>query len=194
MTIHQAGYEFSYGIKDAWCAAERSFIGYSLRAGQIAEKFFTEYEPAPQANTYTEDLFTIEGAVEILAFWGMFWYTPAVTNITKVWFDVYDQTLSVPITANGVDVSNMTRYSNIGRLDTAGNVAEFLDADQVRVVDGAIGIELLAPFICNAKDGAETVIRIHYTNDGSPMYFIAMFEAVWRSLIRGAGRVYGDWF
>jgi len=194
MTIHQAGYEFSYGMKEAWDVARNSFSGYSIRAGRIAEAFFTEYEPAPQGGVYTHDLFTITGAVEILSFWGMFFWTSDVTNITKVWFDVYDQTNLVPITANGVDISNLTTYSHTGRNDQAAQVAEFLDADQARIVDGGLGATLLAPIIVSAKNGAETVLRMHYTNDGSPTIFIAYFNAVWRSLIHDTGTVRGDWF
>ena len=194
MTLFQAGYEFSYGIKDAWDVAEQSFAGYALRAGQIATKFLCVYEPAPQANTYAEDLFKITGAVEILSLWAIFFYAAEVDNVTKVWHDVYDQTNSVPITANGIDCSGIDYQSHIGRNDQAGVAAELLDADQARIVDGALGATLHAPFVVNAKHGVENVIRIHFTNDGSTMYFTMYYNCVWRSLSRGSGTVIGDWW
>ena len=194
MTIHQAGYEFNFGFKDAWDVAERSFIGYALRAGMIAQKFLTVYEPVTQGAAYVEDLFKITGAVEILSLWAIWFYAGEVDNVTKVWHDVYDQTNSVPITANGVDCSDIEYWSHIGRNDQAPVVAELLDADQVRIVDGGLGATLHAPFVVNAKHGVENVIRIHFTNDGSLLYFIMYYNCVWRSLSRGSGTVLGDWF
>jgi len=57
----------------------------------------------------------------------------------------------------------------------------------VRIVDGALGIDLFAPFIVSAEYGRDTFIRFNYTSDGGGAEFVIHFEAIWRPLIKETG-------
>lgn len=138
----------------------------------------------------TTNLFQLWGGVEVLRFYGVFTDVTDVSAVTAASFDLYDGTNTVPVTsAAGTALSACSNGSLIGRTDQAAAAIDYLNADQVRIVDGAIGLDLFAPIIANAKNGVANYFRFHYTSDGGGAEFGITFEMIWRPLIRDSGLV-----
>ena len=194
MAVHEPGDPF-VTISWKWGAmiAADSFYHYYLKAGTRMIQCIS-VSGTPQAGTYSVEFSTLTGAVEVLRFWSFFYNADAVVSApTKVHYDLYDQTNVVDITLDGVDCSGATLHSLLGRIDKSTAAVNFMDTDQVRIVDGAVGLELSAPFVASAKNGANTRVRFCYTTDGSAIDFTICHEIVWRTLIESYGRLRPYW-
>ena len=135
------------------------------------------------------NIFRIYGGVEILRLFGHFSDVTDVSAVTAAAFDVYtDAPTTIQLTTiGGTDLSGSGVNALIGRTDTAAVALDYLDSDQVRIIDGAVGIDLFAPFIVSAEYGRATYLRVNYTSDGGGAEFAIHFEAIWRPLIRTVG-------
>ena len=190
MAVHESGDPLvTITVIDAMEIAENSFEDYYLRAGTRCIMCVT-VSGKPQAGVQTHEIATVTGAIEVMRFWSFFYDNSVVTTSpTKLFFDLYDQTNDVKITADGVDCSGVSLHALLGRLDQNGVIAHLMDTDQVRIVDGAVGLDLFAPFIVNAKNGADTRVRLNYTTDGGWVDFVLCYEIIWRPLVRDLGRL-----
>jgi len=135
------------------------------------------------------NIFSIEGGVEILRLFGHFSDVTDVSAVTAANFDVYtDAPTTIQLTTiAGTDLSGSSENALIGRTDTAAVALDYLNSDQVRIIDGAVGLDLFAPFIVSAEYSRATYLRFNYTSDGGGAEFTIHFEAVWRPLIRTVG-------
>ena len=190
MAVHEPGDPY---VTLAWkwlmIIADNSFHDYYRRAGTnlVGCRIVEGIGPA---GSYSEEFATLTGSVEVLRFWTFFYNVDNVTGApTKVHFDLYDRTNIVDITLDGVDCTGATLHSLLGRIDTSLAAAHLMDSDQVRIVDGAVGLELSAPFVASAKYGADTRMRFNYTTDGSAMDFQICWQIVWRPLVENYGRL-----
>ena len=190
MTVHESGSPLiTITVLDAMEIAENSFEDYYLRAGTRCIMCVTVLGK-PQAGVQRHEIATVTGAIEMLRFFSFFYdNTVVTTSPTKLYFDVWDQTNDVKITADGVDCSGVSLHALVGRIDQNIIPAELMDTDQIRIIDGALGLELHAPLIINAKNGADTRIRLNYTTDGGWVDFVLCYEFVWRPLVRDRGRL-----
>ena len=139
------------------------------------------------------NLFAISGGVEILRVFGVFTLVTDVSAVTACSFDLIDGThAAVPVTsAAGTDMSGSTLESFMGRTDQVGVAVDYLKSDQVRIIDGAVGLDLFAPLVVNAMYGEDNYFRFKYTSDGGGAVFKMDFELVWRALNREYGAVAG---
>ena len=161
---------------------------YISRLGSVIGKTFTV--TGTPNGVQTVNLFTLEGGVEVLRFYGVVVDVTDVSAVTAASLDLYDGMNTVPITsAAGTDLSACSLGSLVGRTDQAAVALDYLNADQVRIVDGAVGIDLFAPIIANAKNGVTNYFRFHYTSDGGGAEFQMTFEIIWRPLIRDSGLI-----
>ena len=194
MAVHEPGSPY---VTLAWkwlmIIADNSFYDYYRRAGTRMIQCIS-VTGQPVAGAHTIEFSTLTGAVEVLRFWSFFYNADNTGGApTKVHYDLYDQTNVVDITLDGVDCTGATLHSLLGRIDKSTAAINFMDTDQVRVVDGAVGLELSAPFVASAKYGANTRVRFCYTTDGSPIEFTICHEIVWRQLIESYGRLRPYW-
>lgn len=165
-----------------------SAYSYISRLGTVENKEITV--TGTPNGVQTVNLFQLYSGVEILRLSGVVTDVTDVSAVTACSFDLYDGTNTVPITsAAGVVLSGCSEGSIIGRTDQAAVALDYLNADQVRIVDGAVGIGLFAPIIAIQKDDTNTYFRFHYTSDGGGAEFQMTFEILWRTLIRSAGWV-----
>ena len=189
MTVHKPG--SLLGI-EAPAIAEmvvNSAYSYISQLGSLAvQTLIVSGSPNGAQNV---NLFAVNGAVEILRLYGTFGLVTDVSAVTACSFDVYDGThAATPITsAAGTNLSGCSNGSLIGRNDQAAAAVDYLNADQVRIVDGAVGLDLFAPLVINAMYGEDNYIRFNYTSDGGGAIFTLYFEAIWRPLIRDYGLV-----
>ena len=195
MAVHEPGDPFvTLAWKWGMIIAGDSFYDYYRRAGtNLVQCRVVESQSHP-AGSYSEEFATVTGTIEVLRFWSFFYNVDDVTGApTKVHFDLYDRTNIVDITLDGVDCTGVTVQSLLGRIDKSNAVAHLMDTDQVRIVDGAVGLELSAPLIVSAKYGADTRMRFNYTTDGTAMDFQICWQIVWRPLIECYGRLRPYW-
>jgi len=194
MTVHEPG---DPAVTMSWkwgmIIADNSFYDYYRRAGTNCIQCIT-VDGKPQAGAQRVEFATLTGAVEILRFWSFFYNADTVTGgPSKVHYDLYDRTNKVAITMNGVDCTGATVEALLGRIDKSNVAANFMDSDQVRIVDGAVGLELSAPLVVSAKYGAATRIGFNYTTDGNPIKFSVCHQIVWRPLVECYGRLRPYW-
>lgn len=183
MTVHKPGNLLGIEAPAIADMVVNSAYCYISQLGSLAAKTLA-ISGTPNGAQH-ENLFTVTGGVEILRLYGVFGVVTDVSAVTAASFDVYDGTNTVPITlAAGEDLSGCSNGSLIGRNDQAAVKVDYLNADQVRIVDGAVGLDLFAPLVINAKYGEDNYIRFNYTSDGGGAVFTIYFELIWRSLIR----------
>ena len=194
MAVHEPGDPFvTMSWKWGMFVAADSFYDYYRRAGTKMIQCIN-VTGTPNAGAYTTEFATLTGAVEVLRFWSFFYNADTVTGApTKLHYDLYDQTNVVDITLDGVDATGAIVNSKLGRIDKSTAAINFMDSDQVRIVDGAVGLELSAPFVASAKYGADTRMRLCYTTDGNPVDFTICHKIVWRTLIESYGRLRPYW-
>jgi len=194
MAVHEPG-DPSVTISWKWgmIIADNSFHDYYRRSGTI----FTQCVSVggtPQAGAYSREFATLTGAVEVLRLWSFFYGVDDVTGgPTKLHYDLYDRTNVVDITLDGVDCTGVTVEALLGRIDQSGAAINLMDSDQIRTVDGVVGLELSAPFVASAKYGAATRMRLNYTMDGTAASFVICHQITWRPLIESYGRLRPYW-
>lgn len=194
MAVHEPG-DFFVTLEWKWgmIIAADSFYDYYRRAGTKMIQCIT-VTGQPAAGPHTVEFATLTGAIEVLRLWSFFYNADDVVGApTKVHYDLYDQTNVVDITLDGVDCTGATLHSLLGRIDKSNVAVNLMDSDQVRVVDGAVGLDLSAPFVASAKKGADTRMRFCYTTDGSAIKFTICHEIIWRPLVESYGRLRPYW-
>ena len=188
MTVHTPGNMLMLAAPAIADMVVNSAYCYISRLGSVANKSITVTGTPTGAQTV--NLFGLAGGVEVLRFYGVVTDVTDVSAVTACSLDLYDGTNTVPIiSAAGTNLSGCAEGSLIGRTDVAAVAIDYLNADQVRIVDGAVGIDLFAPLIANYKYGATNYFRFHYTSDGGGAEFQITFELIWRALIREYGLV-----
>ena len=189
MPVHKPGNQLGLAAPAIADMVVNSAYCYISQLGSVASKRLS-VDGTPNG-AQDENLFTISGAVEILRLSGVFTDVDDVSAITAAGFDLIDGDNNiVQITsAAGTNLSASTLQTHILRVDQAAAAVTALKSDQVRIIDGAVGLDLHAPFVVNAKNGGTTYLRFNYTSDGGGAEFIMLFEAVWRPLIREYGVV-----
>ena len=188
MSVHKPGNMLGIAAPAIADMVVNSAYCYISQLGSVASKSITVTGTPNGAQD--ENLFTISGGVEILRLSGIFTLVTDVSAVTAAGFDLYDGTNVVQVTsAAGTDLSASTLQTHILRVDQAAAAVTSLKSDQVRIIDGAVGLDLHAPFVVSSKYGATTYLRFNYTSDGGGANFKMTFEAVWRPLIREYGEV-----
>jgi len=135
----------------------------------------------------TENLFEVEGAVEVLQLFGHFHDVTDVSAITAAHLDIYDGASTDLTLAAGTDLSGVIVNSMIGRTGAATSALTLLDSANASIIDGAVGLDLFAPFAANAKEGTKTYIRFCYTSDGGGCEAVIHFNIIYRHLLDDAG-------
>lgn len=189
MTVHKPGNQLGLAAPAIADMVVNSAYCYISQLGSIASKSITVTGTPNGAQNV--NIFTLDGGVEVLRLYGIFTDVTDVSAVTACSFDLFDENnAAVPITsAAGVDLSGSTLESFFGRTDQAAVALDYLKSDQVRIIDGAVGLDLFAPLVANYMYGEDNYFRFNYTSDGGGAEFKMTFELIWRPLIREYGAV-----
>jgi len=116
-----------------------------------------------------DNIFTITGAVEVVALWAECTEATNATTCTTTYFDLYDGAAALEITDNGgTDCSAITVGSLIGKTAVATTALTKLANSAGVFLDGAANTAtVFCPFAVVKKTGQTTYIRFNFTGDAS---------------------------
>ena len=186
MTLHNSGNPLFAVAPLAAVQVNNTAYNYLGRLGSVADKTLT-ISGTPTGAQH-ENIYQVFGAVEILMLFGHFYSVTDVSAITVAYIDLWDGTLATEITDNtGVNLSGASQGSLIYRDNLATTAMSFLNSSTGKILDGGIGLGLLAPVIALQKSGVATYIRFNYTSDGGGCDCEIRFNAIWRPLVMEVG-------
>lgn len=116
-----------------------------------------------------KNVFTFDKNVRILAMHLEVASVTTMTNCTGVYFDTYDGTAAVVITADGATLSNCGEGTFALKDQDSTQPLTTAQCDQVRVIEPSSGKKSHQPFIVTGKNGATNYIRLHYTTTDTPI-------------------------
>jgi hypothetical protein len=122
---------------------------------------------AAAGGAHVLNVFKVTGAVRILEQYAIVTDVTDVANITNVYSTLYDGTNTVNLTADGITLSGMANGSFFTKDQDSTKTYTLLNADQCRTSETVTTKHVGYPFIVNAKYGANTYIRFHYTTAGT---------------------------
>lgn len=123
----------------------------------------------------------VHGTVEIDDAYAEIMEVTTLTNLTGLYFDLYDGTTAVEITSStgGASLSGAPVGSLIIKNKDASNVLTTLISDQARVLEADTSKKTHLPFLVTAKNGVDTRIRMHGNTTDDPVDFKMMFYIVY---------------
>jgi hypothetical protein len=165
--------------------AQNSLLDFSERAGG---RFLCVSANITGTGTVTQNVFNVTGSVEILKTWALITSVTTLTNMTDIYADVYDGTVSIKLT-NGNPGGAVLSGAPVGTFFTkdkdSSNAYTVLKADQVRVLESTNDRNIQLPFVVTQKNGVSTYIRFNYTTTDSPVDFDMDIFFEWRPLDGG---------
>jgi hypothetical protein len=133
------------------------------------------------ANNTTQSInvFELTGAVDILALYGEIKTVGTLSNMTAVYFNLYDGTNTVEITKDGSTLSGFGVGSFFIKDANAATVLSVLNNDQGRIKEAASGNKTASPFLVMKKTSANTYIRLTYTTTDAPINATVEIHCSW---------------
>lgn len=129
--------------------------------------------------TITSNLFIITGTITVIDAFGQITGVTTLNNLTNIYFDVWDGTISVPITkTTGATLSGAPVGSIIARTRDSTIAVTTIYADQGRVTEVET-VKPHKPFMVTAKNGVTTYLRVTYTTTDNPVAAAAYFYMVY---------------
>lgn len=115
----------------------------------------------------SENLFQITGTVKIKSL--LIQVTTTLgNNLTVAFFDLWDSTASVLLSANGGALSLLPAGSIVGKLSVAGSNFDVADSSVGVAIENATLLETFKEVVAIQKTGgANTFIRLNYTTGGA---------------------------
>lgn len=133
--------------------------------------------------TGSKVVFTVTGAVEILAIWAEV-TTVLSANVTAAFLRVNDQGATVDVTLNtGVALSAAPVGSIVSRTGLVAAALTLKSSAAGAFQDAATaGNDVYTPFNLVKKTGAVTTLDFRYTTTDAPSSGVLKFHALWRPL------------
>ena len=122
-------------------------------------------------------LFTFTGPIELVELWLVLTDVSDITTLSGVYFDAYDEANSVPLTADGQDLSGSTLNSIAVKDQDDAQVLRLLDADQVRYQESASFPREFLGGLINIKNGATNTIRLRADTDADTDVSLTVYMA-----------------
>jgi hypothetical protein len=93
-----------------------------------------------------------------------------IINMTGIFFDVYDGTVSINLTSAGLaNLSGAKVGAFIIKDEDKAEIAQASINDQVRVIESISAKDTYQSFFITQKFNTDTFIRMHYTTTETPM-------------------------
>jgi len=158
--------------------------GAIIRAGgKHVDKTITLSANNTSANV---NVFLVTGVCKVFDVHGEIIVKTTLTNCTNVYFDLWDGTVSVPLTKT--TTASMSGF-NVGAFfikDADVTTAlTILNNNQCRINEAAVGAKEGAPFITIAKTGVATYIRFNYTTTDAPINAEVKIDLTWADIDSG---------
>lgn len=116
------------------------------------------------------NVFELTGSVEVLSLHGEVTDATTLNNCTAVYFDLWDGTVSVPLSkVTGAALSGCAVGSFFIRDSDSSTELSVLNNNQARVKEAATGTRLRSNFIITQKASTTTYIRFRYTTTDTPI-------------------------
>lgn len=131
-------------------------------------------------NTFNVPIFTVTGAIEVTALWGVI-TTDLGVNHTASAFRINDQTAQVYLTAvGGIDISTKKAGSVIFKKGLVAAAVSLMDNAAGAILEGtALETEVPTPVMIVKKTGALTNIEYHYATTDTPTSGAIQFFVRW---------------
>lgn len=132
------------------------------------------------------NVFQLTGATKIMLLHGEVLTKTTLTNCTKVYFDLYDGTTSVPITkTTGADMNGYNVGAFFIKDADVLTALTILNNDQARIKEAATGNRVNAEFIAVQKTSTNTYIRFNYTTTDAPIDATVKIDCHWSDIDSG---------
>ena len=116
-------------------------------------------------NSYQANVFKITGSVRIIDQYAMIVSIVDLTNMTNIYADLWDGTVSVLLTADGMTLSGAPVGSFFTKDKDSSETYSLNLADQCRMSEVSAEGEIGKPFTVTQKNGVDTFIRFCYTTN-----------------------------
>lgn len=135
-------------------------------------------------NTSTNvNLFLLTGTEQIFQLHGEITAITTLNNITNCYFDLWDGTVSVPLTkTTTAAMSGFVVGSFFIKDSDVTTALSTINANQGRVQEAAAGAKEGAPFITTSKLATNTYIRFNYTTTDTPINATFEFHLVYADI------------
>lgn len=131
------------------------------------------------------NIFVVTGPVDIRSLHGEVTVATTLTNLTDAYFDLWDGTVSVPLTkATGATLSGAGVGSFFLKTDVATAELTVLLNNQARISE-VTGNRTSQHFIAVAKTSAPTYIRFRYTTTDAPINAQLKIDCTWVDIDSG---------
>lgn len=133
---------------------------------------YVEKDVLLSANNTSEDInvFQVTGANKVFTIHGEVTLATTLTNLTNAYFDLWDGTVSVPLTkTTGATMSGFRVGAFFIKDSDVLSALTTLNNDQARMKEAAVGAKENAPFIVVQKISTATYIRFRYTTTDAPI-------------------------
>lgn len=132
------------------------------------------------------NVFQLTGATKIMLLHGEVLTKTTLTNCTKVYFDLYDGTTSVPITkTTGADMNGYNVGAFFIKDADVLTALTILNNNQARIKEAATGNRVNAEFIAVQKTATNTYIRFNYTTTDAPIDATVKIDCHWSDIDSG---------
>lgn len=116
------------------------------------------------------NVFQLTGTCEVTGLHGIVLTATTLTNCTSVYFDLWDGTLSVPITkTTGTAFSGFGVGSFFVKSADVLSSLSTLQNNQARILEAATGVKVNADLYVIQKISTNTYIRFNYTTTDAPI-------------------------
>ena len=158
--------------------------GAVIRAGsKHATKTITLSASGTSANV---NVFQLTGTCEVTGLHGIVLTATTLTNCTSVYFDLWDGTISVPITkTNGCAFSGFGVGSFFVKSADVLSSLSTLQNNQARMLEAATGAKVNADLYVIQKISTNTYIRFNYTTTDAPINATVKVDITWVDIDSG---------
>lgn len=138
------------------------------------------------ATSASVNVFQLTGTVEVLSLHGEVTVATTLTNCTAAYFDLWDGTVSVPLskTTGGV-LSGCGVGSFFIRDSDSATEISVLNNNQGRVKEATTGTRLRSNFLVIQKISTNTYIRFNYTTTDAPINAQVLIGITWSDIDSG---------
>jgi hypothetical protein len=158
--------------------------GAIIRAGgKHATKTITLNANNTTANV---NVFQLTGTTKIVLLHGEVLTKNTLTNCTKVHFDLWDGTTSVPITKiTGADMSGYNVGAFFIKDADVATALTILNNDQARIKEASTGNKVNTEFVAVQKTATNTYLRFIYSTTDAPIDATVKIDCHWVDIDSG---------
>ena len=140
------------------------------------------------ANNTTEsvNVFQLTGTTKIITIHGEILTKTTLTNCTKVHFDLWDGTTSVPITKiTGADMNGYNVGAFFIKDADVATALTILNNDQARIKEASTGNRVNTEFVAVQKTATNTYLRFIYSTTDAPIDATVKIDCQWSDIDSG---------